>query len=257
MAEREKSALYPAVTWQDCIEFIKKVDRLKQKTVAYQAVAELYGLNSITTKSFTQRVGTAKQFGLITTSSSTIKLTDTARKILYPVSDDIKAIALDCFKLPPLYSSLINEFDGKQMPNPTMLANLLMNNYKISKSAKDLAAKVFLDTCEQLELVKAGVLCYSESLEIETDVQTIEVKEEVQPFKKTEARMEEGNTSVVGAKKEVPTSENEYIIQTYPVESGKVAKIIIPIDSTEDDLYAIRDLLEVIMKRKFKMKIQE
>ena len=43
----------------------------------------------------------------------------------------------------------------------------------------------------------------------------------------------------------------------YPVESGKVAKIIIPIDSTEDDLYAIRDLLEVVMKRKFKIKVDD
>ena len=53
------------------------------------------------------------------------------------------------------------------------------------------------------------------------------------------------------------TASAEYITQTYPVESGKVAKIIIPIDSTEDDLYAIRDLLEVVMKRKFKIKVDD
>mgnify|MGYP006062475219 FL=1 len=38
-------------------------------------------------------------------------------------------------------------------------------------------------------------------------------------------------------------------------ESGKTAKIVIPIDATEDDVYALRDLLEIIMKRKFKMRI--
>ena len=99
MAEREKSALYPAVTWEECIDFIKNIDTFKQKTVAYKAVAELYGLTSVTTKSFTQKVGTAKQFGLITTSSSTIQLTEIAKKILYPVSnvsEKLNLSALDC-----------------------------------------------------------------------------------------------------------------------------------------------------------------
>lgn len=30
MAEREKSALYPAVTWEECIDFIKNIDTFKQ-----------------------------------------------------------------------------------------------------------------------------------------------------------------------------------------------------------------------------------
>ena len=42
-----------------------------------------------------------------------------------------------------------------------------MNNYKISKAAKDSAAKNFLVNCEQFNLIKAGVLCYSEGLEKE------------------------------------------------------------------------------------------
>ena len=42
-----------------------------------------------------------------------------------------------------------------------------MNNYKISKAAKDSAAKIFLVNCEQFNLIKAGVLCYSEGLEKE------------------------------------------------------------------------------------------
>ncbi len=50
-------------------------------------------------------------------------------------------------------------------------------------------------------------------------------------------------------------SKEEYITQPYVCESGKTAKIVIPIDATEDDVYALRELLEIIMKRKFKMKI--
>ena len=50
-------------------------------------------------------------------------------------------------------------------------------------------------------------------------------------------------------------NKEEYITQPYVCESGKTAKIVIPIDATEDDVYALRDLLEIIMKRKFKMRI--
>lgn len=253
MAEREKSALYPAVTWEECIDFIKNIDTFKQKTVAYKAVAELYGLTSVTTKSFTKKVGTAKQFGLITTSSSTIQLTEIAKKILYPVSNDIREVELECFRLPPLYNALINDYDGKQVPDQKLLSNVLMNNYKISKAAKDSAAKIFLVNCEQFNLIKAGVLCYSEGLEKERLL--IDEYEQVTE-NETEKANKETIVPVSVTEKLATNQENEYIVQTYPVESGKVAKIVIPIDSTEDDLYAIRDLLEVIMKRKFKIKIQ-
>ena len=50
-------------------------------------------------------------------------------------------------------------------------------------------------------------------------------------------------------------NKEEYITQPYVCESGKTAKIVIPIDATEDYVYALRDLLEIIMKRKFKMRI--
>ena len=40
MGEREKSALYPAVTIEDCIEFVRIVDAFKSRTVAYRAVAD-------------------------------------------------------------------------------------------------------------------------------------------------------------------------------------------------------------------------
>ena len=43
--------------------------------------------------------------------------------------------------------------------------------------------------------------------------------------------------------------------QLIPIESGKIAKIIIPVDSTEDDLLMIRDMLDVILKRKFKIEL--
>lgn len=49
--------------------------------------------------------------------------------------------------------------------------------------------------------------------------------------------------------------ETGYYIQTYTCESGKAAKFIIPEDATEDDLLAFSDMLNIVLKRKFKIKI--
>ena len=52
-------------------------------------------------------------------------------------------------------------------------------------------------------------------------------------------------------------SEMSFYIQQYTCESGQIAKIIIPDNATEDDLLGFRDMLNIALKRKFKLKIEE
>ena len=59
-----------------------------------------------------------------------------------------------------------------------------------------------------------------------------------------------------GANTEVK-SEMSFYIQQYTCESGQIAKIIIPDNATEDDLLGFRDMLNIALKRKFKLKIEE
>ena len=51
--------------------------------------------------------------------------------------------------------------------------------------------------------------------------------------------------------------EVSFYIQQYTCESGHIAKIIIPDNATEDDLLGFRDMLNIALKRKFKLKIEE
>lgn len=55
--------------------------------------------------------------------------------------------------------------------------------------------------------------------------------------------------------KEVNSFEAGYYIQSYTCESSKLAKIIIPEDATEDDLFALEDMLKIVLKRKFKLNL--
>mgnify|MGYP001074251118 CR=1 FL=1 len=57
--------------------------------------------------------------------------------------------------------------------------------------------------------------------------------------------------------REIQNPEKEYYIQSYTCESGKAAKFIIPEDATEDDLLAFCDMLDIVLKRKFKIKMAE
>lgn len=57
--------------------------------------------------------------------------------------------------------------------------------------------------------------------------------------------------------RESQAPESGYYIQTYTCESGKAAKLIIPEDATNDDLFAFSDMLKIVLKRKFKVSLME
>ena len=255
MPNREKSNLYPNSTWEDCLEFIKVVSDFCLSTVSYSEVAKKYGLSSIQTKSFTAKISTAKQFGLITTSSGAIQLTQLAKDILYPTGD-ITALMVESFRNPPLYEKLIAEYDGKALPTKEIFENILMSKYKITKSAKSSAAQCFFTSADQLGIIKGGIFAYSDTLN-QSDVSTSnehvennEVKSDIET-----QQLVSNNLSTSNSEQLKVNNSSEYIVQNIPVSSGKVARIEIPIDAEEDDLWLIKDMLDVVLKRKFKLTI--
>lgn len=256
MALREKSALYPKVTWNDCLEFVQTIAAFNLKSVSYIEVAKKYGLRNPTAKSFTSRISTSKQFGLITTSGGdTIQLTDICKRILFPTGEDMRPIELSCFALPPLYNKLIAAYNGKAVPNQDILANILMSSHRIQPSVKDAAAKCFIESAIQLDLIKGGVLCYSDATAGSFQSQPIPVEDPVpENHESVPAPVVLSTVSPVAS---VPMENDaDYISQAIPVASGKVARFIIPVDSTEDDLLLLRDMFDVLLKRKFKVQIE-
>lgn len=237
----ERSTLYPIVTWEASLDFIKLIDSFKYKLVSYSEVAKKLGLSSITTKSFSGKISTAKQFGLISTSNKTIQLTEVAKNILYPTETDTHAIAVDCFKNPPLYSKLIERYEGKALPSKEVLSNTLMMEYRITQSAKDNAAQVFLESAEYLGLIQGGVL----TMEHNGDVVA-------EPDSTPNNVMTSSQVPVDYPSVSKPVSNDaDYYVQTIPTSSGKVAEIRVPLDADKEDLFLIRDMLHSIMRRKF------
>ncbi|MBR4496080.1 MAG: hypothetical protein IKP12_02995 [Acholeplasmatales bacterium] len=245
-----KSRKYPATSIEDCIDFLKKVEKFNGP-VGYQQMADVYGV-STSTNSFKARVSSSKQFGFVDADGQKIELTKAAKNLLYPISEDSREIILiDAVNKPSLYKELIEKYNGKQVPNLNALSNVLFNDYSIIKTSKDAAAKAFIDSLNYVGVIKNGILIYNAPIsnDEESSKDDAEVEEN-----------EEINVSGIEKKEQVFTpiiSKDEindsFIEQKYETESGRYAKIIIPRDATKDDLVALKEMFEILLKRKFKL----
>lgn len=249
--------LYPSITWEECVEFARNIDSFKLKSVSYAEAAKKYNINNPQTRSFMSKISTSKQFGIITTSQNTIQLTDTCRRLLYPTDKDIREIKLACFSLPPLYNKLIAAYDGKALPSENILSNVLMAEHGIARSAKDVAAKCFIQSAEQLEILKGGVLGYADSLHNTSDVEVLSIDTSRDNSDMKAEVVVDHSIPQVMPSPSLQYSESDYFTQTVPMNSGKAAKIIIPIDTDPEldkaNLLSLADSFYSILKRKFKI----
>ena len=233
---REKSALYPAVTISECYEFIKQIDSLGGKAVSYASILGLLGLTSPTTKSFLIRISSSKQFGFITTGSSTAQLTDLAKRILYPSNGEAesKQLLIESFGNPPLYAKLIDRFKNKAVPPKSQLSNILLNEYRIIKQVKDNAAECFIESASYLGLLQNGVLCLDLTEDKDPSVPH-NLNEEV-PASSSEEHIKNRENKIneqgVGYNFEIPTL------------GKKTARFYIPDGVTEKDLDYIKLYIE-------------
>lgn len=204
------------------------------------------------TKSFASKLSPCKQFGLITTSKGTIQLTEACKCIIFPTGEDITSIIQACFGMPPLYAKLIAAYDGKAIPSTELLADILMNVHKIQKTVKDNAAQVFIESAEQLGLIKGGVLCCS-NVESDTASPQTQYSKKLNSTELNQDPTPSTPDPYVQAMPVFSSRESDYITQIIPFESGKIARLIVPVDATEDNLLLLRDIFDVLLKRKFKI----
>lgn len=134
-------------------------------------------------------MSSSKQFGLVAIKWSFLEVTDTARRIPYPSGGESEKRELlsKAFLKPNLYTKPVDRFKEKQLPHEDILANVLMNEYEISKAAKDRAAKVFVDSAKYVGfLSEDGVLRTGEAVEpVQGQVKETEEHEQVSPSSAT------------------------------------------------------------------------
>lgn len=228
---KERSALYPAIALDECIEFIGIINKLGGKKVALSSVAEAVGV-STTTYSFKAKVSSSKQFGLIKTAGGAVELSDAAKRLLYP-TDDVseKKLLVQCLVSAPLYRKLLERYNDQAVPTEEKLSNILLQEYSITRSAKDIAAKRFIASVEYAGVLQNGVLVLNGS-DPDGDEPSAE-----NPKKTGMKHSEDIESEVDRSEAKQPQSQMpEGYHFAIPTLSGATAQVTIPKEITEKDL---------------------
>jgi len=229
---REKSAQYPPYDLSSCIEFVQVVDTLGGKQVAESSLLSELGLRSGSTKSYTGKLSSCRQFGLLESKAGLLSVTERARLILYPTEEqkDVqrKKLTIEAFRSPPLYQKIMSKFDGKGVPKLETLANILMNECKIAKAVKNNAAKVFVSSAKF-----AGVLGDDNVLRVG---QTYEAIAGEALSVETEIHETVQGTPAMGQVHSLKVA----------LSSGKSAAITVPSDISKTDIEKLKKMLDLL-----------
>ena len=228
---KERSALYPAIALDECIEFIELINKLGGRKVALTSIAEVIGV-STTTYSFKAKISSSKQFGLIKSAGGAVELSDTAKRILYPTDDvTTKELLLQCLMAAPLYRKLIERYNDQAVPTEERLGNILLQEYSITRAAKDVAAKRFLTSVEYAGVLQNGVLILG-AADDETDGE----RQDAVLKEQNVSTMDNGKEKLQVGTTQARALQSEGYHFTIPTLSGAAAQVLLPKEITAKDL---------------------
>lgn len=241
-----KSKEYPAISLGQAIAFIKKLkDYPIGKPISYDAAAKEMGVKP-TTKSFTYAISSARQYGLISTSAGkTLSFLDSANRFARPTEDEqnLTLLKIQCFSSPKLYSELIQEYNGKSMPATNILENVLISYYGVAPKAAQTAAQTFIDTANEVGVVKSGVL----NTEINIDVAMVPAPEESSEQIELDAQSPKIDLNIkdgFGAPLSIPFGDHRKAI------------LYMPLDATSDDADYVLEMIKLMFKKVYGIKQQ-
>lgn len=174
------------------------------------------------------------------------KPTERFEKIKNPLpSENVNDTLIECFQSPSLYKKLIAEFRDKQLPTESGLANILARNYDVHGNAATIAAKIFLKNISNLGLLGSGNVLKLDPSYIPFEETTSEEKEEETPTIKTQLVLPnfEQSRQIEQKNSQVKTKE----IPVFLKGDNREAKVILPIDFTEEDLSRVVKVLNAYL----------
>jgi hypothetical protein len=146
-SKRGRSARYPGVPLSDSVDLCRFLEERGLDGLTAADIASALGYTNIKTNTFSARLSSARQFGLLRLQEEGYALTPLARAILHPVDPaELPRLRRQALLQPPLYAELAQRFADKKLPEPTILANLLYHHFQIMPTAKQAAAEAFLES---------------------------------------------------------------------------------------------------------------
>lgn len=155
--KNSRSSGYPVFSLEDCVSAVKMVKQgLGMSFSSRDLIAQAMGYSGVTGASGT-KISACVHFGLLNRSGNTYAVSELSGKVLTPVSENEKAMALvEAVSSPSLYKKLITEYDGRALPK--MLENILCREYGIIENSAKKATDIFKRSLEYAGLLQNGVV---------------------------------------------------------------------------------------------------
>lgn len=242
----------PGSSYDELVKIIRAYSM--NKCGAVVSLADLSQASGIDRTIISRNNGFLIQVGLITEGNkkaSTEMCVELGKAYQFNMSDQIEKIWSDVVDHDDFLGHMVSaiQIKGKMTKNDFINHILFSSSNNNSNNARAGAVAVI----EILKLTR--LIDEKDSVIVEgSKVSGIQNKEATKKQNDIEVKMP------VNKKEEALTKENgiagaQYYMQSYTCESGKAAKFIIPEDATEDDLLAFNDMLTIVLKRKFKIKL--
>ena len=243
MSDQKRSARYPSAPWNECIDFIRKLDGLGARPVSLEILSQACGIKNPKTKSFQGKISSARMFGLIDVKSGTVSLSNEGHALLYPTEPDIRPLELELFARPRLYKDLLDTYEGKSLPRRDLFENILVKDYSLSDISKKRAAECFIASAEELGILVNGVISYNnavDSAETPTTAPASAASIEQQPA-----------TSTLVPAPETAIDKTPVLTLSIPITTGEgFIEIRIPESAARTDLLMAQGMLNVYLQSK-------
>lgn len=256
MHKKIKSKQYPFYSLRRSIEFAKLIyDVGGNGPVPIESIVSHMGLKSSNNKRFAYEKSSARQFGLIKKVDNCLQITTEARIILFPSEPDDSNQILklnEALVNPKLYRELINRYNNKILPKKEFLRNIFRQK-GIIESSLEAAVNAFLKSVSYVGVISSDNKIKIDDL-IFNQIKTKEEKGRIDQLIKEERRLKitddvkkyktafiNYNTTISELKQ-----ERDYYSLELPISSGKKAVILIPKESTKEDLNILKSFINVI-----------
>ena len=165
-ADAGKRGLYPYNSFQKCAEVARVVadNGGANREVDKSLIAQHFGMEE-SAGALLQTIGSCKTLGFLEGRGSYI-LTDRAKRYFFPESDaDRDQARLEMLKMPVVFASLIERFDGQRLPAPENLVNILARDHVANDTWRPRIVSLFLNALRDANVIDGnGFLRYTASL---------------------------------------------------------------------------------------------
>lgn len=236
---RVRSVSYPSITLGESIELTGRIYKIFGN-ITYTSRDVIAKQLHISESHLQTQISSCVQFGLLELRSKEgYKPTDLFIRARSPLPEEnLGDIFKEIFCNPELYKAIIEQFNGKRLPEEAGLATILYRKLKVAEKVADFAARVFIESAKETGFLKNDDTLFVGEGRVE--VENIEVIED--------KKSENGTSQYIllpsppERKSEPPETSDVPPIPIF-LDNGETAKLYMPKGFTKDDLKRVAKVI--------------